>query len=68
MMWGFGGFAYLWMLLFCLGIAFLIAWAVRRDDSQEPPRNRAMEILEERFARGDVDAEEFEARRSELTR
>lgn len=37
-------------------------WAVRRLTDRDPP-SHAKRILEERFARGEIDAEEFEARR-----
>ncbi len=67
MMWGYGGFGFLWMALFWIGIALLVTWAVRRgDEDRAPAHRRALEILEERFARGEIDAEEFEARRREL--
>ncbi|HXV70012.1 MAG TPA: SHOCT domain-containing protein [Acidimicrobiia bacterium] len=66
MMWGFGGFGFLWMVLFWVGVILLVVWAVREgsDRGQNPPS--ALSILEERFARGEVDADEFSARRREL--
>ncbi len=67
MMWGYGGFGFLWMALFWIGIALLVTWAVRRgDEDRAPARRRALDVLEERFARGEIDAEEFEARRRAL--
>lgn len=69
MMWGYGNWGFIWMILFWAGVAFLVAWAVLRSDKGEPgTRNRAIEILEERFARGELDKDEFEARRRELVR
>ena len=54
-------------LLFWGGIVFLIAWTVTRifpkgrgDDRSEGPRDSAEEILRERFARGEINAEEYE--------
>ena len=65
-----GGFWGLWILfplLFWGGIVFLIAWTVTRifpkgrgDDRAEGPRDSAEEILRERFARGEINAEEYE--------
>jgi putative membrane protein len=59
-----------WMLipfLFWGGLLILIAWVVVRvfprrseDDRLEAPRDSAEEILRERFARGDISAEEYE--------
>lgn len=47
----------------------LVLWAVRRTSDRGPlgrPRN-APEILEERFARGEIDQDEFEERREALS-
>jgi putative membrane protein len=67
MMWGFGAGLW-WMLLVWLALLGMTVWLVvavirpttRRSD------NRALEILEERFARGEIDRDEFESRRDEL--
>lgn len=67
MMWGFGWFGFMWMALFWVGVILLVAWTVRRpDEDVRRSGSRALEILEERFARGEVDTDEFEARRREL--
>ncbi len=70
MMWGYGGWGALWMLLFWAGVVVLIVWAVRRSGSSSTPdrSHRAMEILEERYARGEIDRDEFQTRRAELER
>ena len=72
-----GTFSWLWMLiplLFWGGLLALIAWAVvrifpggrpgsmPREGSAEPSAPSAEDILRERFARGDIDAEEYEER------
>ena len=64
-MWGYG-YGFVWMLLFWVGIAFLVAWAIRGND-QSKSDNRAIEILEERFARGEIDADELQTRRQLLS-
>jgi putative membrane protein len=57
------------MALFWVGVILLVVWAVGQSSSREAePRSRALGILEERFARGEVDTEEFEARRRDLVR
>lgn len=69
MMWGYGGFGFLWMALFWIGVILLVAWAVRRpEESTTRRQGSALEILEERFARGELDADEFTARRQQLVR
>lgn len=63
------GFGSWWMLvpvLFWGGLLALIVWAIVRISSPErpadgePPRDPAEETLRQRFARGELDAEEYE--------
>jgi putative membrane protein len=56
------------MLLFMVGVVFVIIWAVQSgtSDRQVARPRRAVEILEERYARGDIDREEFLSRHAEL--
>jgi putative membrane protein len=74
MMWqygGFGGFGMIFMLLFWVGIVVLVVWGVRNLGNNRTERdisNRGLEILEERYARGEIDTDEFNRRRSELGR
>ena len=57
--------------LFWLVILGLIVWlvvnAIQRGQSHNtpnlPPREDSLEILKRRFARGEIDAEEYEERR-----
>jgi putative membrane protein len=53
----------------------LIVFSVRlmgrgpaRDSDGPAPGNRALDILEERYARGEIDKEEFEERKQLLSR
>lgn len=74
MMWGYGtnmGWMWLWGLLMLVGVALLVLVAVRlfastrtRADQQGPAgpylgRSRARLILDERFARGELSAEQY---------
>jgi uncharacterized membrane protein len=58
----------IWMALLWIGIPAAVIWALRSNNQQQAPRQHAIEILSERFARGEIDRTEFEARRAELTR
>ncbi len=59
----------LMMALFWGGTILLIIWGVRQFTGSSRQRgSRALEILEERYARGDIDREEFESRRQDLRR
>jgi len=70
---GFGAWAFVRMLvplLFAVGLFVLLVWAVLRllspgsgDARRDAPEESAEEILRRRFARGEIDAEEYEERR-----
>ena len=74
--WGAGGWAG-WLLMAVAMVVFwgaliaLAIWAVRslgsgRAGQSDRKPNRAMEILEERYARGEIDRQELEERRAVL--
>ncbi len=71
-MWGWdpgAGWMLLWMALFWGGTILLIIWGVRQlTGSNRPSGSRALEILEERYARGEIDSDELESRRHDLRR
>ncbi len=63
---GFGG-GFMWIFWILLIVA--IVWAVKSiGGSGNPPANRksALNILEERYARGEIDQQEFEQKRKDL--
>lgn len=68
--WGFG-----MMLIVLLAVALIVVgvvFLVRSSSGGErpaprPERSRALEILDERFARGEIDREEYEERRRTLS-
>lgn len=75
MMGGWGGllFGGLMMLLVWGGLFALIYFAVRagsgasgRDNRGQQPTERALEVLAERFARGEIDAEQYREMKHEL--
>ena len=59
----------LWVLLI-VGIVVLVKWLISSSGSDsrqsEARRGRALEILRERYARGEIDHEEFDERRRRL--
>ncbi len=72
---GFGGsvVGWIWMLgglLLVVGFVVLIVWAVtsmsRGSTNREPERPTALDILRERFARGEITEQEFEQAKKTL--
>ncbi|MBF6606566.1 MAG: SHOCT domain-containing protein [Chloroflexi bacterium] len=68
-----GGGGWLWMLgglLLMVGLVVLIVWAVgavsRGGAGREPERTTALDILRERFARGEITQAEFEQAKKAL--
>jgi putative membrane protein len=57
----------LFMLLFWGGLIALAVWAVLRLSRGRPP-DSALSILNERFARGEIDQQEYEQRKAALLR
>ncbi|WP_354675034.1 SHOCT domain-containing protein [Cupriavidus alkaliphilus] len=76
--WGMG-FGFLFMILFwtlvVLAIVALVRWLMRESQAtrgqgkQESPRDKTpLEIVQERYARGEIDREEYEQKRRDLTK
>jgi putative membrane protein len=65
--WGLFGMAHMliWWIFAVLGIALLIK-LVFGDRQGKSDEDRALSILRERYARGEIDKEEFNARKREL--
>lgn len=71
MSWGehftFGGFMWVFWIIVIIGLVFLIKWIVQQGN---PPETRTgetpLEILKKRYARGEINKEEFEQRKKDL--
>ncbi|MBI5430146.1 MAG: SHOCT domain-containing protein [Nitrosomonadales bacterium] len=70
--WGWGmGFGFIFMLLLwglvILGIAALIQWLMTQSSPSHNPHNKSpLEIAQERYARGEIDREEYEQKKRDL--
>jgi putative membrane protein len=63
------GFGWLGMALFWVLVAVVVVYLLRVFSQGQAPGHKdgqAMEILRERYARGEIGQEEFEARRRDL--
>ena len=68
-MWGAGGLVMMLMMLVFWGLAIAgLVLGVRRLAGQGHParRDEAFEILRQRYARGEIDKQEFETRKRDL--
>ena len=67
--WGMG-FGFVLMLLFwilvILGIAALIRWLLQPSPSRSSRDKTPLEIVQERYARGEIDREEYEQKKRDL--
>jgi len=71
-----GGFGFMWLMpVFWLVILGLIIWAIvaavgRTGESRgqgSPGTDSALEILKQRYARGEINKEEYEQKKKDLT-
>ena len=67
---GFGGiFMILWWVLIIVGIVVLVKWLVTSSGTtgRSGGDDKALELLKERYARGEIDEQEFQKRKRDLT-
>ena len=64
--WFGGGFM---MILFWTAVIIFVVWLVREisgRNNEKPNSNSALEILKERYAKGEINKEEFEAKKKDI--
>jgi putative membrane protein len=74
--WGMGWFGMILMILFwaliIAGIVFLVRWMVQNKDSRSHSGigtgSQALEILKERYAKGEITRDEFESMKKDILR
>jgi putative membrane protein len=63
---GFGGFGMMFLVWATLIVAAVLVWRLVTHGKAGPTADSAMEVLRQRLAKGDIDPEEYEARRKVL--
>ncbi len=71
MMWGnqgfMGGFMWIFWIAIIVDIIFLVKWIVMQSRPGGQQREESpLEILKKRYARGEIDKEEFEQKKKDL--
>jgi putative membrane protein len=71
MMWWGSGYGWIWMTLVWVLVIGVVVWAVARITARDGAHGRAepdsaRRILDERFARGEIDEDEYRRRRDQL--
>ena len=64
--WGMAIFGLLFMMLMVSLVVWLIWLATRRPGSSHAGRRGAADLLDERYARGEIDSDEYLERKSNL--
>jgi len=64
----FGGiFMILWWVIIITGIVYFIKWMTGNNNCHTGRKESALEILKERYAKGEIEKEEFEEKKKDLT-
>ncbi len=62
-----GGYMWIFWIVLIVGLVFLIKWIVQQNWAGESkPEENSMELLKKRYAKGEIDRQEFEQKKKDL--
>ena len=61
-----GGMMWIFWILIIVALVWFVAFATRRGGLSSGSEKSAMEVLKERYARGEIDRDEFEQKQKDL--
>lgn len=63
---GFGGGMWIFWILILIALVWFVASATRQAGNSQKREKSALEILKERYARGEIDRDEFKQMRDDI--
>ena len=64
--WGMGFFGFFFTIIFWAVVILVIYWFIQNVISRQKPQKDPLEILKERYAKGEITKEEFESMKKDL--
>ncbi len=65
--WMFGGFMWIFWIFLLAGLILLIWWIIKQSQKSDfQSREDALDILKKRYAKGEIDKEEFEQKKRDI--
>ena len=64
--WMWGGFMWFFWLAVLVAVILLIRWLIQSKPGEQSQPENSLEILKKRYARGEIDKEEFEQKKRDL--